>query len=148
MLFKHILVPTDGSALSDKAVNQAIAFAKDSGARITFFCAGQANPAIYFGVGAISDEKAASTFRDAARSTAQKILDAAHKLGQEASIECDTLVMFSSAPWEGIIEAARQKSCDLIFMASNGRRGVNALLLGSETQKVLTHSKIPVLVYR
>ena len=147
-MFKHILVPTDGSALSQEVVKQAIAFAKTSGARITFFCAGQANPAIYFGVGAIFDGQAAAKFRENARNTAQDILDAAKKLAQESGVECDTLVLLSSAPYEGIIEAANKKSCDLIYMASHGRRGVNALLLGSETQKVLTHSKIPVLVYR
>lgn len=147
-MFKHILVPTDGSPLSRQAVTKAIAFARDEGARITFFCAGQANPAIYFGVGAIFNDQTQNKFREAARSVAQDILDATQKLAVQAGVESDTLILFSGAPWEAIIEAARQKECDLIFMASHGRRGIDALLLGSETQKVLTHSKIPVLVYR
>lgn len=147
-MFKHILVPTDGSPLSQEAVTQAVSFAKDAGARITFFCAGQANPAIYFGVGAIFDEQTPNKFREMARSTAQDILDAAKSLAEETGVECDTLVLFSGAPYEAIIEAANRNGCDLIYMASHGRRGIDALLLGSETQKVLTHSKIPVLVYR
>lgn len=147
-MFKHILVPTDGSPLSQEAVTRAVTFAKDEGARITFFCAGEANPAIYFGAGAIFDQQTPNKFRDAARSVAQEILDAAKELGAQGGVECDTLVLFSGAPWEAIIEAAKRKECDLIFMASHGRRGIDALLLGSETQKVLAHCKIPVLVYR
>ena len=70
------------------------------------------------------------------------------KLAVNAGIRCNTMVLESEAPYEGIIEAAKRNTCDLIFMASHGRRGFSELLLGSETQKVLTHSKIPVLVYR
>ncbi len=147
-MFKHILVPTDGSELSRKAVAQAVAFAKDAGARISFFCARQGNPATYLGVGAMFDGQATKQFREMARSTAQDILDAAQSSAREAGVESDTLILFSDSAYEAIIEAANQKGCDLIYMASHGRRGVDALLLGSVTQKVLTYSKIPVLVYR
>ncbi|MEA5098076.1 MAG: universal stress protein [Burkholderiaceae bacterium] len=147
-MYKNILVPTDGSPLSQEAVAHAISFARDAGARIIFFCAGQANPATYSGVGAIFDAQFTNKFRETARATAQEILDVAKKLAQEAGVECDTMVLLSGAPWEGIIEAAKRSECDLIFMASHGRRGVDALLLGSQAQKVLVYSKIPVLVYR
>ena len=79
---------------------------------------------------------------------ATKILDYAKDLCLKAGVSCDCLNVASDIPYEAIIDAATQHDCDLIFMASHGRRGVGALLLGSETNKVLTHSKIPVLVYR
>lgn len=147
-MFKKILVPTDGSPLSDMVIEKAMEFAREHGARLCFFCAGQANPAIYFGAGAIFDEQAPNHFREMAKLTAQDIVEKAQRKALDARIECDTLILFGGAPYEAIIEAAQQQECDLIFMASHGRRGVNALLLGSETQKVLTHSRIPVLVYR
>ena len=148
-MFKHILVPTDGSPLSQQTVLAAVSFAKEVGARITFFCAAQANPAIYFGVGAaVFDEQAPGRLREMAREAAQKIVEDAQRQAEAAGMESEVFTLFSDTPYEGIIEAARQKGCDLIIMASHGRRGVDALLLGSETQKVLTHSRIPVLVHR
>lgn len=147
-MFKHLLVPTDGSPLSQQAMAQAIAFAGETGARITFFCASRPFPPIYFGSGAIMDAQAPQQFQRSATGVAQDILAAAEAQARAAGVICASLMLVSDAPYEAIIEAARQKGCDLIFMASHGRRGVDALLLGSETQKVLTHSNIPVLVYR
>ena len=94
-MFKHILVPTDGSQVSQ-----------------------------------------------------QEILGFVERLCQEAGVACNKLTLTSDIPYEAIIDAATQGGCDLIFMASHGRRGFSGLLLGSETNKVLTHSKVPVLVYR
>ncbi len=147
-MFKHILVPTDGSQLSQDTVARAISFAKEAGARITFFCAEQGMPAMYYGMGAIFDAHAPSKFHEMQDSIAHEILDAAEKRAQAAGVDCSKLALTSEEPYEAIIEAANRNECDLIFMASHGRRGISALLLGSETQKVLTHSKIPVLVYR
>ncbi len=147
-MFKHLLVPTDGSPLSDHAVAQAITFARDSGARLTFFCAEAPFPTMYYGMGAIFDASTPRKFHEEVDSVAQAILDAAMDRAQAAGVECDKLALASDAPHAAIIEAAQRCGCDLIFMASHGRRGVNALLLGSETQKVLTYSSIPVLVYR
>jgi nucleotide-binding universal stress UspA family protein len=147
-MFKHILVPTDGTQLSQDTVIRAISFARDAGARITFFCAEQPFPTMYFGIGAIFAADTPRIFHEKTDSTARDILDAAEKLAREAGVECSTLVLTSDAPYEAIIEAANRNACDLIFMASHGRRGVGGLLLGSETQKVLTHSTIPVLVHR
>jgi nucleotide-binding universal stress UspA family protein len=147
-MFRHLLVPTDGSQLSQATVNRAVSFAKEAGARITFFCAEQAFPAMYYGMGAIFDAHAPAKFHEEVDSVAHDILDAAEKQAQAAGVECSKMTLISDEPYEAIIEAATRNACDLIFMASHGRRGSSALLLGSETHKVLTHSKIPVLVYR
>lgn len=147
-MFKHLLVPTDGSPLSQEAVTRAISFSKEAGARITFLCAEHPFPAIYYGEGAIFDPHAPAKFHETEDGAAHVVLDAAEKLAQEAGVDCTKVALISEEPYESIIEAANHNDCDLIFMASHGRRGLKALLLGSETQKVLTHSTIPVLVHR
>ena len=147
-MFKNILVPSDGSPLSREAVDRAISFAQEAGARITFFYAEQAFPTMYYGMGAIFDPHVPARFHEMEEGMARDILDAAANLAEEAGLECSTLALASDEPYEAIIEAARRTGCDLIFMASHGRRGVKGLLLGSVTQKVLTHSGIPVLVHR
>lgn len=147
-MFRHILVPTDGSPLSVDAVVRAISFAREAGARITFFCAVQPWPKMYYGEGAIFDPHLPANFREAMQGTAEDILDDAERRAREAGVDCGKLTLVSEEPYEAIIEAAQRTGCDLIFMASHGRRGVKALVLGSETQKVLTHSCIPVLVHR
>ncbi|WP_126446087.1 universal stress protein [Sulfuricystis multivorans] len=147
-MFKHILVPTDGSQLSQEAVMRAITFAKETGARITFFYAKPEYPVAFYGEGALIDPTTPEKFAQMAEQQAKEILDACTKLAAAEGVECATRSKTSDIPYEAIIEAADAAGCDLIFMASHGRRGLGALLLGSETQKVLTHSKIPVLVYR
>ena len=147
-MFKHILVPTDGSPFSNETVKRAISFAKEAGARITFFCAEHKFSAMYFGWMAISADIAPRQFHDEVDSVAHQILAAAEQQAQAAGVECDTLVLVSEVPYEAIIVAAKRCDCDLIFMASHGHRGITSLLLGSETHKVLTHCTIPVLVYR
>lgn len=147
-MFKNILVPTDGSPLSQEAVIRAVSFAKETGARITFFCAEQAFPTMYYGVGAIFDVNTPAIFREEVDSIAHDILDAAEKMAQTVGVECSKVTLTTAEPYEAIIEAANRNGCDLIFMASHGRKGIGALLLGSETNKVLAHTKIPVLVYR
>jgi len=147
-MFQHILVPTDGSPLSQDAVARAVSFTKEAGARITFFYAQPDTPAAYAGMGAISSPHLAQELRERLDGAAREILDAAEKVAGEAGLACTRVVLVGSKPYELIIQAAEANGCDLIFMASHGRRGVSALLLGSETTKVLTHSRIPVLVYR
>lgn len=147
-MFKHLLVPTDGSPLAQAAVEGAVAFAREAGARITFLCAGHPYPTMYLGLGAITDGRAMREFKHAEDSVAQGVLGHCTQLAQAAGVACDTLALLSEAPYEAIIEAAARVDADLIFMASHGYRGVKAMILGSETQKVLTHSTIPVLVHR
>lgn len=147
-MFKHILVPTDGSELSLGNVARAAAYAKETGARITLFYAQPEAPAAYAGLGAMSSPHLTQELHTRLDEAAQEILDAADAVVREAGTACQRVVLVGSKPYELIIAAADQQGCDLIFMASHGRSGVSALLLGSETQKVLAHSKIPVLVYR
>lgn len=147
-MFKHILVPTDGSPLSEGTVSRAISFAKDAGARITFFYAQPDFPMPIYGEGALIDPTTPEQFSKSAEAEARKILDSAKSEADAAGVAADTDTVVNEVPYEAVIDAAERHGCDLIFMASHGRRGIAGLLLGSETQKVLTHSKVPVLVYR
>lgn len=103
---------------------------------------------MYYGTGAIFDTHTFATFRDKMIATGNDILHGAENIATLAGVECDKVALVSEEPYEAIIEAATRKGCDLIFMAFHGRRGVSGFLLGSETQKVLIHSTIPVLVHR
>ena len=147
-MFKHILVPTDGSELSLGNVARAAAYAKETGARITLFYAQPEAPAAYAGLGAMSSPQLTQEIHARLDEAAQEILDAADAVVREAGASCQRVVLVGSRPYELIIAAADQQGCDLIFMASHGRHGLTSFLLGSQTQKVVTHSTIPVLVYR
>lgn len=147
-MFKHILVPTDGSPLSAETVKRAVNFAKEAGARLTFLFVKPDYPAAFYGEGALIDPTTPERFSELAEKQAGEILSASKTVADGAGVEATLLSLTDDVPWEAIIAAANDKGCDLIFMASHGRRGLTGLLLGSETQKVLTHSKIPVLVYR
>ncbi len=147
-MFKHILVPTDGSQLSQETTRRAVTFAQEAGARVTAFYAKPEYPVTYYGEGALIDPMTPEKFAEMAEEQAEEILGFVEKLCQDAGVSCAKLSLTSDIPYEAIIEAATRSGCDLIFMSSHGRRGISALLLGSETHKVLTHTKIPVLVYR
>lgn len=147
-MFKHLLVPSDGSALSSATTERAVAFAAEAGARITFFYAKPDYPIALYGEGALIDPMTPEKFAALADQQAEQILADCVSQAKQAGVSASCVSGVSNVPWEAIIEAANQAGCDLIFMASHGRRGLSGLLLGSETQKVLTHSKIPVLVYR
>jgi nucleotide-binding universal stress UspA family protein len=144
-VYKNILIPTDGSELSLKAVKQGIALARQIGAKVTamivraplreFVAEGVAFP--------VPDN-----YRKAYIQEIDHHLDAARREAVAAGVTCDALQVESEEPWRAITATAKAQGADLIVMASHGRRGVSALVLGSETQKVLTHSTIPVLVYR
>ncbi len=146
-MFKHLLVPTDGSRLSQDTAARAVTFAKEFGSRITFFCAEKRTSGFLLGVGTLP-ESGVTEYQGKEDSAANKVLDACMKVAEEAGIPSSKLIFSSDEPYAAIIAAAEKAECDLIFMASHGRRGIRALLIGSETQKVLTHSAIPVLVYR
>lgn len=147
-MFKHLLVPTDGSPLSQDTVTRAASFAKEAGARITLFYANPESPLSYEGFGAISDANFTQEVRSRLDQAAKEILDDAEQRIRETDVPFQRVTLVGDHPYELIIKAAEENGCDLIFMASHGRRGISALLVGSETRKVLTHSKIPVLVYR
>ena len=147
-MFKHFLVPTDGSALSESTVARAVSFAKEAGARVTFFYSQPDFPMPIYGEGALIDTTTPEQFAKAAAAEAEQILQRAKAVADAEGVAADTDTVVNEIPYEAIIDAADRHGCDLIFMASHGRRGIAGLLLGSETQKVLTHSKTPVLVYR
>jgi nucleotide-binding universal stress UspA family protein len=147
-MFKHLLVPTDGSALSMDTARRAVGFAKETAAKVTFFFAKPEYPVAFYGEGALIDPTTPDRFSDMADRQAREILAQCETLAKEAEVACDSLTTTSDVPYQAIIDAAASTGCDLIFMASHGRRGISGLLLGSETQKVLTHSTIPVLVFR
>lgn len=145
-MFKHILVPTDGSTTSEKAIHGAVEFAKESGASITGLYVMPAFHVLTYNTEMLEDT--AEQFAKDSDLHATKFLAYIENAAKAAGVPCDTVRMTSDYPYEAIIEAARERECDLITMASHGRKGMKGFLLGSETQKVLSHSSIPVLVYR
>ncbi len=147
-MFKHIFVPTDGSQLSQDAVASAVDFAREAGARVTFFYAKPEYPVAFYGEGALIDPTTPEKFAQMAQQQADELLGECARRAEAAGVPCGLASATSDVPYEAIIAAATAAGCDLIFMASHGRRGLGGMLLGSETQKVLTHSSIPVLVYR
>ena len=149
-MFKHILLPTDGSKLSVKAVKKAIQLAKSVGAKVT---AVNITPQFEW---RMTDESFAvpapaayrKRYEEEAAKGSKKLLDEVRTEAQAAGVECEGVTVISDVPYAAIIKLATKAKCDLIVMASHGRRGISGILLGSETTKVLTHSTIPVLVVR
>ena len=147
-MFKHLLIPTDGSTLSKKAAVQGVKFAQETGAKVTgFFATPPYRPVVYEDF-VPANFMTPKEHEEATARLAAKYLAPIEKACKEAGVTYQALHVASEFPADAIIEAARAKKCDLIFMASHGRRGLAGVLLGSETAKVLTHSKSPVLVYR
>jgi nucleotide-binding universal stress UspA family protein len=147
-MYRNILIPTDGSALSRKAVAAGVRLASALGAEVTgLFAAPPPTPLVYenlLPVGYMSAEQHAKLIAK----TASKYLGVVEKSARAAGVKARCLQVTSDFPADAILATARKHRCDLIFMASHGRRGLAAVLLGSETQKVITHAKIPVLVHR
>ncbi len=149
-LARHLLVPSDGSELSDAAVQHAVALAAALGARLTFFHAqenfyGRPDMAI-FGEGLAVDPKLGEQFTRVSAAWAEQLLARARAAATAAGLESDAVTSVDPVVHEAILRVAEERGCDLIVMASHGRRGLAGLLLGSETQRVLTHAPIPVLV--
>lgn len=147
-MYTHILIPTDGSKFSAHAVAHGVAVAKAMGARVSgLFVAPAPTPLVFDGLLPVDymqpDEHAALTARAAAQYLGHIELAA-----QQAGVPFQGLTVTGDFPADAILQAAKQQRCDLIVMASHGRRGLAGILLGSETQKVLTQAKIPVLVCR
>ena len=147
-MFKNLLIPTDGSKLSLKAVKVGIAFAKSINACVTGCYVVEPFQPYYFGEYIPPDMPTPKEFERHAREAGEKYLQQIGAAAQAAGLTYSGSVVKADSPYAGIIKAAQKAGCDLIFMASHGRSGLSGLLLGSETHKVLTHSKIPVLVYR
>ncbi len=148
-MYKHILLPTDGSKLAARAVISGIGLAKSLSARVTLL-------SVVPEFRMVADESFAvpmsvelkKRYEQEAKLRAQKMLDQVNRRVAKAGLKSEVVVIASDLPYQQIIAVARKRKCDLVVMASHGRRGLTGLLLGSETVKVLTHSKIPVLVVR
>jgi nucleotide-binding universal stress UspA family protein len=148
-MYKSMLVPTDGSKLSARAVTQAIQFARAIGAKITgLYVIPEYQMMLDEGYALPSTASLKQRFEDEAAARAEAILAEVAAEANQAGVACESVSIVGSSPWQVIIEQAAQRGCDLIMMASHGRKGLQSLLLGSETAKVLVHSKIPVLVVR
>jgi nucleotide-binding universal stress UspA family protein len=148
-MFKHILVSTDGSKLSGKAIRTAVRLAAATGAKLTgsyviapYMAPMYGEAAMY--VPAVSPKR----YKELTAREARKALAAIEIEARTGGVEYRAASLVADTPWEGIIRTAKARQCDLIVMASHGRRGIAQALLGSETQRVLTHSRIPVLVVR
>jgi nucleotide-binding universal stress UspA family protein len=148
-MFKHILLPTDGSKLSDRAVKQGIRFAKSIGARVTaLHVIPEFKMVLEEGFVSPMTAELKTRFEKESQAHARKMLEKVERAAKAEGVRCESVAVVSDLPYQQIIDVAKKKKCDLIMMASHGRRGISSLLLGSETAKVLTHSKIPVLVVR
>jgi nucleotide-binding universal stress UspA family protein len=150
MHYKHIMLPVDGSDPSRKSEKECIAFAKSIGAKVTAI---HVVPHFHLHYQPWATPKSVHSkiekdHEEEAKEIAQKMVSTLVTRAKEKGVECDGLVVVGDHPYEEIINNAENRKCDLIMMASHGRRGLDALLLGSETVKVLTHTKIPVLVVR
>ena len=148
-MFKHVLIPTDGSTLALKGARAGVKLAKALGARVSgVYVVPPYVPPMY-GEGAIYvPALAPQDYRKMMEKQAAKVLSAVEREAAAAGVSCKTLSITDPQPWQGVLRAARKQKCDAIVMASHGRGGLGGLLLGSETTRVLAHSKLPVLVIR
>jgi nucleotide-binding universal stress UspA family protein len=148
-MYKHILVPTDGTKLSQKAVRAASRLARSLKARITvLYVMAPYMPPMETEVVAYYPAYSARGYEQHVRKVAERAILQAKRIATPLGVKCTGVSVFHGSPWETIVKTATKSKCDLIVMASHGRRGLIGVLLGSETQKVLTHSKVPVLVCR
>ena len=138
-MYTNILIPTDGSELARKAVQHGIALAKRIGAKVTILTVLPPDMIT-------ADREVMEIRKERTQKHAEEVLGAVAM--QTAGVACEAIQIEHEHPYQAIIDTADSKGCDLIVMASHGRRGISAIVLGSETVKVLTHCKIPVLVYR
>lgn len=145
-MYKHILIPTDGSVLSAKAIEQAIGLAKSIGAQVTGLTV--SSPFNTFALDPLMLSDTPEGYKKDCEDRAEKFLGAITGAAKAAGVQARAAHVVADHPYEAIIDTARRNGCDLIVMASHGRRGASALVLGSETHKLLTHCNIPVLVCR
>ncbi len=146
-MYRHILIPTDGSELAQKAVTQGLALAKVLSAKVTLTVEASFN---VYDVPSSRDLRMSGAFDEhfeQAKAHATKILSGVADAVMPAGVTCDTVQVEHNHPYKAIIETAKERGCDLIVMASHGRSGIAAVVLGSVTNKVLTHTNVPVLVY-
>jgi nucleotide-binding universal stress UspA family protein len=147
-MFKHILIPTDGSPVSTKAVKAGIALAKEHGAKVTGYHAVEPIPMHLYGEGYVPDRAMIEAFERRQQAAAKKHVSALAREALAAGVAFEPVVQTSNRPYDGIVETANKRKCDLILMSSHGHRGLNRMMLGSVADKVIQRAKVPVLVYR
>jgi nucleotide-binding universal stress UspA family protein len=147
-MFKNVLLPTDGSRVARKAIRAGVALAKELGAKVTAYYALETVQPYIYSEGVVISTAVIKDFDQRAREQGAKYLAEVEKAARAAGVRCQTLMTRPATAHQGIVAAAKKQKCDVIFMASHGRGELASLILGSVTQKVLAHSKIPVLVYR
>jgi nucleotide-binding universal stress UspA family protein len=149
-MYKHILVPTDGSRLAGKGIKEGVALAKALGAKITaVYVTAPFVPRVYSeGAAIYAPGFTAGDYKRLVEKEAKKALAAVERAARAAGVRCDTRFVTGRQPWQGVLRVARARRCDAIVMASHGRGAVAGLILGSETSHVLARSTIPVLVVR
>ncbi len=151
-MYKNILIPTDGSDLSEKAVNHGVLLAKALDATLTFVTVRKPFHSLGLGGEPVMVVKMPDAYKgyvhDYLTAESSERLAAAKSVAEQEGRDCETVDVENDQIYQGILDIAAERKCDLIVMASHGRRGISAVVLGSETVKVLTHSKVPVLVYR
>ena len=148
-MFRHILIPTDGSPVAKKAVKAGIAIARQLGAKVTGCYVIEAMQPHIYGEGyLIRNREIVRTYEKGAREVAEREINSMGVVATTAGVPFSGVVTISDTPYMGIVDTAKKHKCDAIFMASHGRNAVAGLVLGSVTQKVVVHSKVPVLVYR
>ncbi|MCZ0961537.1 universal stress protein [Paracoccus benzoatiresistens] len=145
-MFKHILIPTDGSDLATQAVDKGIALAAETGAAVTIMTVTE--PFRILSTDSMQVESTRASYDADATAHAERILQEARDKATAAGVSVQTHHKWHDSPYEAIIDTAQARDCDLIAMASHGRRGMAAVVMGSQATKILTHSRIPVLVYR
>lgn len=146
-MFQNILIPTDGSELSQKALRYGVALAAEHGAKVTAI---HVIPDYHLMIAyeGSFDPVTEARIEQEAKSRAEAYLQFAVTTAAESSVACETVCETGDHPHDAILKTAEARGCDLILMTSHGRRGLAAVLLGSETRKVLTYAKTPVLVVR
>ncbi|ATB69926.1 universal stress protein [Sulfurospirillum diekertiae] len=147
-MYQKILVPIDGSELSKKAVKQAVAFAKESSAELVFFHAKDIKHFLYDGMEAIFDPNAQTIYEENITTICQAFLDEALSIAQANKVVSQQILVENSTPYQAIIDYAHSHTCDLILMASHGFGALEGIFLGSQTNKVIVLSKIPVLIIK
>ena len=145
-MYQHLLVPIDDSTLAGELTREAVAYAKSAGARITFFHAMPDDSTEITGEAVLLQTLDPDTFRPHHVEHARVVLDKAVAVARSAGVSCESLALASRSPYEGILEAIASSRCDLVFIASHGRRTRVGMMLGSVTLKILTHAHVPILV--
>ena len=146
-MYRHILIPTDGSELAEHAVTNGLSLAKSVGAKVTVIIAEDPFDWVSLSETRASQRRALDALEQVKKHAAS-VLSRAADAAKQAGVPCDTMQVENARPYQAIIAAASDRGCDLIVMGSHGRGGLAAVVLGSVTTKVLTHTKTPVLVYR